>query len=210
MPISKNQYRIFELSKKYNLGHLGSNITCLPIIEAIYKDKREDDIFILGEGHASLSLYVVLEEKYGFDAEKLLQDFGTHCRRDIKRKIFCSTGSLGLPETIAVGFALSNRDRKVYLLSSDGGLYEGACFEALTAKRDFKLTNLAWYCNFNGFSAYQETDRPYFIQIYGQHVYLMNTSNVFWDFPFLEGLDAHYRTLTEDDWQWIQTEYHNA
>lgn len=202
--LSKNQYRLLSLSRKYNISHLGSNLTALPILEGIYRDKGENDIVTLGAGHYGLALYTVLEAHYGFNAEKLWLDYGTHPRRDLKRKIYCSSGSLGLATSISVGLALSDRSRKVFNLSSDGELYEGICFEALTIKRDFKLDNLIWLANFNGFSAVQETRKPFLMQIYGGDVFLIETRHLFAQFPFLDGIHAHYKILDNQDWEWVE------
>ena len=45
---------------------------------------------------------------------------GIHANRSISEKIFISGGSLGTVEPIALGIAVSNPFKNVYLLSSDG------------------------------------------------------------------------------------------
>jgi len=74
--------RITNISYKKGLSHLGSVLTAVDIIKEIYDTKKEEDIFILSAGHAGLALYVVLEEKYGFDAEKYFLPFALAARKD--------------------------------------------------------------------------------------------------------------------------------
>ena len=49
--------RIIEIAHKNKIGHLGSCLTALPILEHIYKNKKENDIVILSSGHAGIALY---------------------------------------------------------------------------------------------------------------------------------------------------------
>ena len=44
---------------------------------------------------------------------------------DLEDGIYCSTGSLGMGITVAVGMALADRKNKVYVLMSDGECAEG-------------------------------------------------------------------------------------
>ena len=55
------------------LSHLGSYFSSVGIINKIFEEKNEEDIFILSCGHAALALYVVLEKYYGIDAQVLLK-----------------------------------------------------------------------------------------------------------------------------------------
>ena len=49
--------RVIEIVHKNKIGHLGSCLTALPILEHIYKKKREKDIVVLSSGHAGIALY---------------------------------------------------------------------------------------------------------------------------------------------------------
>ena len=75
---------------------------------------KDDDIFILSSGHAALALYVCLEKYKNIDAEFLFEKHGGHPHLDEDNGIYCSTGSLGLGITVAVGRALANEKRDVY------------------------------------------------------------------------------------------------
>jgi len=123
--------RIAEIAYKNKLGHLGSYFSSVDIIDEIYSKMNEDDIFILSSGHAALALYVCLEKYKGQNAEALFIKHGGHPHRDEESGIYCSTGSLGLGLTIALGRAIANPNRKVKVLISDGEAAEGSIWESL-------------------------------------------------------------------------------
>jgi transketolase len=182
--------RIREISKKFKLGHNGSNLTAVDIISDIYHLKG-DNPFILSSGHSGLALYVVLEQ-YGADAEQLYLKHGTHPTRDEGDKIYCSTGSLGMGLSVAVGMAMAGRE--VYCLISDGESFEGVIYEASNVIKKYNLTNLKLFVNFNNWGAYDH--------IPNSHKFLIQT--LFPDAKIyhtnvkdhgLEGQSAHYLPL---------------
>jgi transketolase len=150
--------RILQISKKYNLSHISSCVTSAQLIDDVYLFKKPNEPFILSNGHAGLALYCVLEKQEGKDAEKLYDKHGTHPNRDKKDGIWCSTGSLGQGLPIALGMALADRMREVYVLTSDGEWAEGSMWEALRIASDLRVANLTILINANGFSAYKEVD----------------------------------------------------
>jgi transketolase N-terminal domain/subunit len=215
MSITSLEKRILEISYKHGLTHLGSNLTCVGIIDSIYKEKEPDDLFLLGEGHAGLALFCVLEKYYGAPAEMLLNRMGIHAARCSENyltnpprfiwSIPISSGSLGQVESTAPGFALADRKRNVYLLSSDGGMQAGVCWAALRMKADLGLSNLIWMVNANGYSALSKIDHWDLegrIWEFCRDVEVIRTNSN--RFPFLRSLDAHYYKMTEADWEWVQ------
>ena len=106
--------RLLDICYERQLHHLGSYFSALQIIDEIYSQKNDDDIFILSNGHAVVALYVILEKYYGLDAVELHEKYGDHPKRNELDKLHCSTGSLGMGVTVAVGRALANPDRDVY------------------------------------------------------------------------------------------------
>ena len=112
----------------------------------------KDDIFILSSGHASLAMYVCIEKYYGINAEMLFEKHGGHPHRDEENKIYCSTGSLGLGLPIALGRALANRTRKVWVLISDGEAAEGSIWESLKTIQELGIDNIEVFVNTNGVS----------------------------------------------------------
>lgn len=193
--------RILEISHKHHLSHLGSCLTAVDIIADIYDRKLSSNPFVLSSGHAGLALYVVLEKYEGHDAEELFLKHGVHPNRDIEHGIWCSTGSLGQGLPIAVGMALSDKKRTVYCLVSDGETSEGSIWEAVHVIQDQKLENIRIYVNINGYAAYRKTDISRIQKLQGYNKYpwmeFVRTKN---DFPFLQGLNAHYRVMTEQEY----------
>jgi len=192
------QNRIIELSIKHKLSHISSCLTAVDIINEIYAQKGENDVFVLSSGHAALALYVVIEKYQRISAETLLEKYGVHPSFDKAAKIYCSTGSLGLGITVAVGYALSNRTKNVYCLISDGESFEGSVWESLNFAGNHKLVNLKVYANLNGYSAYDKVDQGNLI---AKLVTFLPTINIRLtnvdEYPALQGLGGHYKVLKE-------------
>lgn len=182
--------RILYISKRHGLSHLGSCLTAVDIIEEIYNTKKPDEKFVLSCGHAGLALYVVLE-KYGYDAEELLERCGIHPERG--PGIDCSTGSLGQGLPIALGMAMADRTKNVYCLISDGEAAEGSIWEVANVMRKYDVTNLKIYCNWNGWGAYDKTSEDMFDMLNAIMDLKIIRTNVK-DYGF-EGQEAHYKTL---------------
>jgi transketolase len=196
--------RILEIAFKYKIGHLGSYLSAVEIIDEIYKTKAADDIFILSSGHAALALYVVLEKYEHRNAEELFVKHGGHPKRCENDGVYCSTGSLGLGITVAVGRALANKHRKVHVLISDGEAAEGSVWEALRYIEEGNVKNIEVYANINGYSAYDKVDIPYLVkrlQAFLPKIHLRYTTVN--HYPFLKGLNAHYHIMSEDDYKSI-------
>jgi transketolase len=194
--------RILEIAYKNKLSHLGSYLSSLEIIEEIYKKKNLEDIFILSSGHAALALYVVLEAYEGKNAEELLFKHGGHPHRDEKNGIYCSTGSLGMGITVAVGRAIANRKRKVYVLISDGESAEGSVWESLRFIYEQNIKNIEIYVNINGYAAYDKIDTEYLsnrLISFLPNINLRYTSVN--QYPFLKGINAHYHAMSDDDYK---------
>lgn len=153
--------RVIDISTKYGLSHLSSCLTAVNIIDKIYSKKNERDVFILSSGHAGLALYCVLEKYLNIKAEELLNEHGVHPNKDHKNHIICSTGSLGLGLSIAVGHALADTTRNVYCLISDGECAEGIIWESLAFIKEHSIENIFVYVNCNGFGAYRKIDLDY-------------------------------------------------
>ena len=194
--------RLIEIAYKHKLGHLGSYLSALAIIDDIYQKMDKDDIFILSSGHASLALYVCLEKYRGQDAEALFLKHGGHPHWDEEAGIFCSTGSLGLGITISLGRAVANKNRKVWALISDGECAEGSVWEALKTIVEQDITNIEVHVNANGYAAYRNVNLVYLenrLKAFLPNIQIHYTSVE--HFPFLKGLNAHYHIMKENDYQ---------
>ena len=151
--------RLLEICYKNEVHHLGSHFSSIDIIDNIYDKMHQDDIFILSNGHAAVALYAVIEKYFGINAENLLKEFGDHPVLSENNKIFCSTGSLGMGITVAIGRALANKKRKVYCMISDGECSEGSVWESLKYLNILKLNNLVVHLNMNGWGAFHEINQ---------------------------------------------------
>ena len=193
--------RLLDICYERQLHHLGSYFSALQIIDEIYSQKKEDDIFILSNGHAVVALYVVLEKCYGLDAVELHEKYGDHPKRNELDNLHCSTGSLGMGVTVAVGRALANPDRDVYCLLSDGECAEGSVWEALRFAYENKVTNLKLYVNANGWAAYDAVDVDYLekrIKAFHPDVNYVRTTVEHFG---LKGLHAHYTNFNEEQYK---------
>lgn len=223
----KLRQRILELSYESNFSHLGSCLSAIDLIDAVYKIKKRNEIFILSNGHAGIAWYSVLE-KYGhFKNSKTITKLNIHPDRNINHDIHVSTGSLGQGLPIALGMALADRKRNIYCMLSDGECTEGSIWEALRVAKEKKINNLKIIINANGWSAYDKVNLSYLakrIEGFGYKInkvdghnpkkilkLLRKNSNkeLFClfaytsveQFPFLKGLDSHYYILKENDYK---------
>lgn len=219
--------RILEISYKHKLSHIGSCLSAVPIIDTIYKVKGVEDKFILSAGHAGVALYCVLEKYIGTNAEYLYNKHGVHPNRDTYHEIYCSSGSLGQGLPIAVGMAIADRSKNIFCLISDGECAEGSIYEALRIASEQKLGNLKVILNYNGYSAYgevalyplimrfqafgwgvlkidDEVDLESALEVHVDKVPIVRVVEAnLEEFPFLKGLDAHYKILSKEEYEKI-------
>lgn len=199
--MNKLERRIIDLSYKYKKAHISSCLGTVNLLDAIYKQKKPKDIVILGNAHAGLAQWVVLE-KYGFcNAEKMLKKYGTHTFRDVKHGVYVSGGSLGQAETIAVGMALADRNRIVYLVTSDGACAEGSVWESLRIAVELKLDNLCVAVIINGYSAYGKVNRLWLRDRLRPFCHVRSFIPKYSKWPkWLKGLNGHYQVMNEDQY----------
>ena len=133
-------------------AHIASALSIVDIITVIYLkfiNKKNKNIFILSKGHACLAHYCLLHE-LKYISKKVLNTYGkdgtilmSHSSHKVPG-VNLSTGSLGHGLPVAVGIALSNKikkikDKKVFVLLSDGELNEGSNWESLMFASHHKL-----------------------------------------------------------------------
>mgnify|MGYP003110625769 FL=1 len=195
--------RLLKLLYEHKEEHVGSCFTCLDIIDDIFTKKGEDDIFILSNGHAAYALYVILEKYYDHvDADALVEKHGGHPNWDEENHIYCSTGSLGSGIGIAVGRALANPDRMVYVTITDGEAAEGIVWEALRYIEEYNVDNIEIHVNANGWACYDPVDVDYLerrLKAFLPRIIVHRTDVN--EFPFTQDLDAHYYKLTKEDYE---------
>ena len=160
-----------NLSKKYRRdmfeklliikqGHLGSIFSMMEIVVTLYycgfvrydeKNKNFIDKVLISKGHATAALYPILKD-FGVIPEKewnnwghkhsLLRVFGNNSIPGIE----VTSGSLGHCIGVGAGMCISykraSKEKRVYVIISEGELYEGSTWEALLFAKHNKLDNL--------------------------------------------------------------------
>ena len=194
--------RLIDITYQEKLSHLSSTLSALPIIEEIYAQRKDDEVFILSNGHAGLALYVVLEKYYRIDPVEMLHKHGIHPGKDLPNHIYCSTGSLGSGLPIAVGHALATPDKKVYCMISDGESAEGSIWESLRFIKENPVDNLEVYININGLGAYDPVDVEYLTQRLTAFLPRINIRlSDPYKWSFAKDLLTHYYVLKPADYE---------
>ena len=169
--------RIIETSSKTGTPHLGSCLSCVDILTALYfdvlridpnrPDWNERDRFILSKGHGAPALFHVLAMR-GFFPESMLESYGQDGgifaehppTPDHLAGIEAATGSLGHGLPMGLGMAIAgriqNRPYKVYVVLGDGECNEGSVWEAAMLASAQRVSNLFVIVDFN---KWQATDR---------------------------------------------------
>ncbi len=131
-------------------------------IDPLHPEKDDRDRFVLSKGHAYTALYSILTLRGFFSLDKYHDNFMTdgglfpaHPIKQVDKGIECSTGSLGMGLSYAVGKAL-NAKRKglsyiTYVVMGDGECNEGCTFEAFASASHFGLDNLVVFVDKNGY-----------------------------------------------------------
>jgi transketolase len=150
-------------------GHPGGSLSVVEILTALYfevmKVNPEDpgwggrDRLILSKGHASSALYSVLARRGYFPIEDLLSFNapGSRLQKHIDMLrvpgVEVSSGSLGQGLSVGIGMALADRldgkDRRVYVVLSDGECQAGQTWEAAMAAAHFGLGKLIAFVDRN-------------------------------------------------------------
>lgn len=159
-------------------GHPGGSLGCTDFLTALYfkvmkhnpafnMDAKEEDVFVLSNGHISPLFYSVLARAGYFDIKELatfrklnsrLQ--GHPATHEHLPGVRIASGSLGQGMSVAIGAALSKRlngdNNLVYSLHGDGELDEGQVWEAVMFAAHHKVDNLISTVDWNG----QQIDGP--------------------------------------------------
>ena len=159
-------------------GHPGGALSATDIMVALYYAKmklsadphdEDRDRFVLSKGHANPAYYAILADKGYFPREelanlrRLYSILQGHPDCNKCPGVDCSTGSLGQGVSVAtgmaLGFKLAKRPNHVYVLTGDGELQEGLCWEAFMAAAHYKLDDLTVLVDQNGLQLDGTTDQ---------------------------------------------------
>lgn len=164
---------IIERSLAANVGHIGSALSIVELLAAVWTAMRtpgtEDpgrDRLILAKGHAALALYAALRHTGRID-EAVLNGFctdgsllGVHPEHELSG-VDLSTGSLGQGLSVGCGLAWGLRaglrpapePARVFVLMSDAECNEGQVWEAAMFAGHHRLGNLTAIVDVNGIQA---------------------------------------------------------
>ena len=150
-------------------GHLGGSLSIVDILTVLYfgvlrvdpawPENPDRDMFVLSKGHGALALYATLAER-GFLPVGELASYGQpgsrlmgHPMRDLPG-VEVSTGSLGHGLSLGLGFALAARlaasERRSFVITGDGELQEGSCWETAACAAAQRADNLVAIVDRNG------------------------------------------------------------
>jgi len=230
LPVEQKQtrLRILELSYHSNFSHIGSCLSAVDLIDAVYKTKKAQEKFILSNGHAGIALYAILEKNGLIKNKQITANLNIHPDRNLDLGIHVSSGSLGQGLPIALGMAFADKKENVYCMISDGECTEGSIWETLRLVSEKKVNNLKIILNSNGWGAYDPVNTNLLIRRlrgFGMEIIRVNGHNVKMickalrtpttkrsilihaqtsveQFPFLKGQDAHYRVMTKKDYSY--------
>jgi transketolase len=165
--------RVIELSHSAGTPHLGSSLSCVDVLTALYwsvmkvdpqrPNDADRDRFILSKGHAALALYVTLCQRgffgddvlrtYNCDGGTLAEHPGPGCVAGVE----AATGSLGHGLALGIGMALAGRLQKrayrVFVVLGDGECNEGSVWEAAMFAPAHHLSRLAVVVDYNKWQA---------------------------------------------------------
>ena len=159
-------------------GHPGGSLGCADYLTALYfkemkhntnfsMDAKDEDIFILSNGHVSPLMYSILARAGYFDVKELSSFRKINSRlqghpttHDHLPGIRSASGSLGQGMSVAIGAALTKKlngdTHLVYSLHGDGELQEGQNWEAIMFAAHKKVDNYIAAIDYNG----QQIDGP--------------------------------------------------
>jgi transketolase len=154
-------------------GHPGGSLGCVEFMTILFReimhhipepfdmDGKNQDIFILSNGHITPVYYSVLS-RCGYFPVSELRTFrkinsrlqGHPATHEGLPGIRIATGSLGQGLSVAIGAALAkklnNDPYKIFTLQGDGELQEGQIWEALMFAAAKKVDNLIMTIDYNG------------------------------------------------------------
>lgn len=143
--------------------HIGGDLSMVEILISLYHhalnvDPKDimmptRDRFILSKGHGAVCMYIAMSLRGFFDYDEILctygklhSAYGMHPCKVHLPGVESSSGSLGHGLSIAVGMALSakqkNEGHRVFCLMGDGETCEGSIWEAALTANSKKLGNL--------------------------------------------------------------------
>ena len=168
--------------------HIGGDLSMVEILIALYHhslnidptniSNPKRDRFILSKGHGAVCMYIAMAIRGFFDYEEIVRTYGQldsaygmhPCKVQLPG-VECSSGSLGHGLSLAVGMALSAKQKKqshkTVCLMGDGETCEGSIWEAALSASSFKLNNLIGIVDRNKQFMTSFSEQSIFMEPYG-------------------------------------------
>jgi transketolase len=141
---------LIDISYKANACHIGSALSCIDLVDKLLKKKG---IFVFSKASGVGAYYACLVNNGKMTEEQAVEMLKKYPLPNKETGLVWSGGSLGHGLPVAVGLALGNKKKQVYVLMSDGECQEGTTWECLLFARQHKLKNLHIYIDNNGLQA---------------------------------------------------------
>ena len=163
-----NLYRkeLFEKFVEVGQGHPGSTFSMLEIVTTLYRGGYVglEDKVLISKGHATVALYPILKDlnilpkedwdNWGKGKPSCLRVFGNVSIPGID----VTSGSLGHGVGVGAGMAIADKNNHVYVVISEGELYEGSTWEALLFVAHRQLLNMTIIIDVNNLIILGKTD----------------------------------------------------
>ncbi|MGL6022505.1 MAG: transketolase [Chitinophagaceae bacterium] len=164
---------IIRMTHACQSGHPGGALGCTDFLTVLFgkvmkyspkkwtMEGKNQDIFILSNGHLSALYYAVLA-RFGYFSVEELKTFrflnsrlqGHPTNHTHLPGVHIATGSLGQGISVANGVAYAKKKQHdnhyVFVLTGDGELQEGQVWEAFMFAANYKLDNLIVTIDYNG------------------------------------------------------------
>lgn len=163
----KIRRRVIELLYRHKACHLGSCMSCIEILVVLYFGgvMKPKDKFLMSKGWAAAALYSVLVERGIIDWNVLYKNYYElnsqywglihHTVPGIEY----SFGSAGHGLPVAIGMALADKNRTIFVLMSDGEMDCGTTWESALFAAHHKLDNLIVVVDYNKLQAFGRTNK---------------------------------------------------
>jgi len=158
---------LFEKFLAIGQGHPGSTFSMIEIVVALYHggfvrfdpvQKKFLDRVLISKGHATVALYPILaafgvlpesEWKAWGKTPSVLRVFGNNSIPGIDVTSGSLGHGIGVGAGMAMAFKRSGSDKRVFVVISEGELYEGSTWEGLLFATHYGLANLTVIIDIN-------------------------------------------------------------
>ena len=169
--------KILEIIFSSKASHLGSSLSCVEMLIAIYQSINLNDILkkknyrsrvFVSKGHAAAATYAVMNY-FKLISDKEINSYhqnDSYLSGHVSHKVSNiehSTGALGHGVPVAIGCAIgmkrsSLKKSPVFAICGDGELQEGSIWESLLIASHEKLDNFCLLIDYNKISSITKTN----------------------------------------------------